>query len=166
MFGTLGFSYIGLLFLCCLFVPNILFVKHAPKDPVHFKQNRFLLTLERAGQALCTTVVLIFDDFNMHALSPWTLWLAAAFVLMALYLLCWARYFRGAHETMDFLRPLFGIPLPLATLPVAAVFLLSVYGRVLMLSFASVLLGIGHIGITAQHWNALLKNKYGAVHKA
>jgi hypothetical protein len=71
---------------------------------------------------------------------------------MVLYLLCWGRYFLGKHLSSDFYRPFLGVPLPLAVLPVAAVFLLAVYGKVIWLGIAAVILGIGHIGITAQHW--------------
>lgn len=157
MFGTLGFSYIGLVFLCCLFIPNIFYGLHPPKDPLKIKENKILLALERTGQVLCTVLVLIFDDFNIHQINLWTVWLGIALLLMILYLLCWGRYFLGKHVSRDFHRPFLGIPLPLAVLPVAAVFLLSIYGKVLWLGIASVILGIGHIGITAQHWIAIKK---------
>ena len=44
-----------------------------------------------------------------------------------------------------------GIPLAGATLPVAAFFLLGIYGRVIWLCIAAIILGIGHIGIHYQH---------------
>lgn len=150
--GTFGFSYIGLIFLCCLFIPNILFTLYPPKDKLVIQENNLLLVFERLGQALCTILVLIFDDFNFHGINRRTIWLIGFFLLIFLYLICWIRYFRGSHETKDFLKPFLGIPLPLAVLPVAAVFLLSVYGKIIWLGIASVVLGIGHIGIAAQNW--------------
>ena len=155
---VLGFSYIGLIFLCCLFIPNILYVFHPPKAKTEVQENKILLVFERIGQALCTILVLVFDNFNIHTINYWTIWLGLASLSMLLYLLCWARYFLGAHESRDFFRPFLGVPLPLAVLPVAAVLLLSVYGKVIWLGIASVILGIGHIGITVQNW-AALKNR-------
>ena len=122
MLGTLGFSYIGLLFLCCLFVPNIFYGLHLPIDHLKIKENKILLAFERTGQVLCTILVIIFDDFNIHEINLWTVWLGIAFLLMVMYLLCWGRYFLGNHVSRDFYRSFLGIPLPLAVLPVAAVF--------------------------------------------
>jgi hypothetical protein len=150
--GSFGFSYTGLIFLLCLFVPNILYVLYPPKDKIKVPENKILLAFERTGQALCTILVLIFDNFNIHEINYWATWLGLAALLMAAYLLCWARYFLGPHESKDFFRPFLDIPLPLAVLPVAAIFLLSVYGKVLWLGISAVILGIGHIGITAQNW--------------
>ena len=59
----------------------------------------------------------------------------------------------------DFYSSLWGIPLAGATLPVAAFFLLGVYGRVVWMMLSSVVLGIGHIGIHLQHKRQLQKNK-------
>lgn len=152
--GTFGFSYVGLAFLCCLFIPNILYGFNLPTDKMDTKENKVLLTFERVGQVLCTVLVLIFDNFNIHKAEPRTALLAFVFLLMLLYLICWGRYFVGDHVSRDFYRPFFGIPLPLATLPVAAIFVLSVYGQVIWLGIAAIILGIGHIGVTAQNWNA------------
>lgn len=158
--GGLGFSYIGLIFLCCLFIPNIFYGLNLPVDFKEIKENKILLVFERAGQVLTTTLVLIFDDLNIRKIDFWTIWLGAAGFLMLLYLMCWRRYFTGKHVSADFYRPFWGIPLPLAVLPVAAVFFLSVYARTVWLGAAAIVLGIGHIGITAQNWNVLKKQKY------
>jgi AraC-like DNA-binding protein len=148
-------SYIGLIFLCCLFIPNIFYGLYPPIDYFKIKENKILSFMERIGQVLCTILVIIFDDFNIHKISFWTIWLGIAFILMVLYLLCWVRYFLGNHLSKDFYRPFLGIPVPLAVLPVIAVFLLSVYGKVILLGIAAIILGIGHIGITTHNWNEL-----------
>jgi hypothetical protein len=155
MFGTLGFPYVELIFLLCLFIPNILYGFRQPTDKVHLKENRVLLVLERVGQVGCTTSALIFSNFDMLDRQLWLVWLGAAVALMLLYIVSWVRYFNGKHLARDLYRPFLGIPIPLATLPVAAFFLLSVYGKVIWLLIDSIILGIGHIGIHAQHWKKI-----------
>ena len=158
MFGRIGFSYIGFIFLCCLFIPNVFYGLHLPIDDSKIKENKVLLAFERIGQVLCTILVVIFDNFNIHEINFWTIWLGIAIILMVLYLFCWLRYFLGNHVSRDFYRPYLGVPLPLAVLPVVAVFLLSIYWKVIWLGIAAVILGIGHIGITAQHWITINKS--------
>jgi len=53
------------------------------------------LTFERTGKALCIILVLIFDEFNIHKINCWTIWLGITFAFMVLYLICWGRYFIG-----------------------------------------------------------------------
>lgn len=159
MFGTFGFSYTGLIFLCCLFIPNILYGLNLPKDLVKTRESRILVIFERIGQALCTVLVLVFEDFNFRGFDSRFIWLVAATALMLIYLLCWGRYFLGEHLQRDFYRPFLGIPLPLAVLPVAAALLLSIYGKVIWLGMAAIVLGTGHIGITAQNWAAFKGNR-------
>ncbi len=122
--GHLGFSYVGLIFLAMLFIPNIIWSKNQPQGYNPENENRILLAFERLGEALTTTLVLIFDDFNFHGLTAWCLWLAAAFALMVMYELWWVRYFRSERKLSDFYSGFMGIPLAGATLPVAAFFLL------------------------------------------
>ena len=155
MFGHFGFSYIGLLFLLLLFIPNLLWAKRKPQGYTAEAENKALLFLERAGEALTCCCALIFSDFNLRGWSPWSWWLAAALFLMLLYELWWLRYFRSPRRLSDFYSSFFGIPLAGATLPVLAFFLLGIYGRVLWMLIATVLLGIGHIGIHLQHKRAL-----------
>ncbi len=155
--GHLGFSYVGLIFLAMLFIPNIIWAKNQPQGYNPENENRILLAFERLGEALTTTLVLIFDDFNFHGLTAWCLWLAAAFALMVMYEFWWVRYFRSERKLSDFYSGFMGIPLAGATLPVAAFFLLGIYGRVIWLCIAAIILGIGHIGIHYQHSREIKK---------
>lgn len=148
-----GFSYVGLIFLVMLFVPNIIWAKHQPEgyDRYAKNENRILLALERAGEVLVTAIVLIFRDFNVQGADARLIWLAIALILMILYEVFWVRYFRSERTMKDFYSSILGIPVAGATLPVITVFLLAVYGRNPLLFGAGIILGIGHIGIHLQH---------------
>ena len=151
MTGHFGFSYVGLLFLLLLFIPNIIWTTKKPQGYTSGNENKALLLFEKTGEALTTICVMIFDDFNLHSWSNWSWWLVAAFMLMAMYELWWIRYFLSERKLSDFYSSFLGVPLAGATLPVFAFFLLGIYGKVIWLSTAAVILGIGHIGIHMQH---------------
>ena len=150
---NLGFSYTGLIFLLMLMIPNIIWTKLQPQNYEQYvkNENKLLQMLERAGEALVTVIALIFTDFNINSLSLWTLWLAAAFLLMMLYEIYWIRYFRSERTMADFYGSILGIPRAGATLPVAAFFLLSIYGKNPFLMISVIILGVGHIGIHLAH---------------
>lgn len=150
---SFGFSYVGLIFLVMLFVPNIIWAKNKPKDYEKYvkNENRVLLVFERTGEALVTCVSLIFSDFNVNGIAPWSLWQAAAFLLMILYEIYWIRYFKSSKTMKDFYGSLLGIPVPGATLPVAAFLLLGVYGKNIFMIASVAILGVGHIGIHLNH---------------
>ncbi len=151
MFGNLGFSYIGLLFLLMLFIPNIIWSKSKPQGYTSEKENKILLFFERLGEALTCCCSLVFSDFNIHKWTLWSFWLIAAFILMIMYEAWWVRYFRSERKLSDFYSSFFGIPLAGATLPVIAFFMLGMYGKVGCMLIATLILGIGHIGIHIQH---------------
>lgn len=151
MFGHLGFSYVGLIFLFMLMIPNLIWTKKQPQGYSAENENKILSGLERMGEVLTTGCALIFSDFNVQALSIWSLWLAAAFVLMVMYEIWWVRYFKSERKLADFYSSFLGIPVAGATLPVMAFFLLGIYGKVIWMLIAGVILGIGHIGIHLQH---------------
>ena len=149
--GHLGFSYIGLIFLLMLIIPNLIWSKHQPQQYDPQNENKILLMFERVGQVLVSGTALIFSDFNLRPWSPWTLWLVAAVVLMLMYEIWWVKYFRSPKRLADFYSSFCGVPVAGATLPVAAFFLLGVYGKVVWLLISVVILGIGHIGIHLEH---------------
>jgi len=149
--GHFGFSYIGLIFMLMIQIPNIMWAKNKPKGYDPSGENKILLCFERAGQACCTFTILCFSDTNPREWEPWVIWFFGAVLLMILYEGFWIRYFRGEKTLQDFYRPLFGVPAPGATLPVIAFLLLGIYGRLIWVIIASLILGIGHIGIHIQH---------------
>lgn len=155
----LGFSYIGLIFLVMLMVPNIIWTQNQPLDYEKYvvNENKVLLLLERIGEVLVSCISLIFADFNIRPWTAWSWWLVLAAVLMILYEVYWIRYFKSKKTMHDFYRSLFGIPVAGATLPVCAFFLLGVYGKNPFMIAAVIILGIGHIGIHVNHLREIKK---------
>lgn len=148
-----GFSYIGLLFLLMLMIPNIIWSKNKPKDYDTYviNENKILLMFERFGEVFVTCLSLIFADFNINKISKWSIVLLVAFLLMILYEIYWVRYFKSEKTMKDMYSSLLGVPVAGATLPVFAFFLLGIYGKNILLVIATVILGIGHIGIHLNH---------------
>ena len=143
-----GFSFLGLLFLIMLFVPNMIWSNYKPigYDEFSKKENRVLLIFERIGEILVTCLVL-FSDMKFN----WSLILAIAFVLMVVYEMYWVRYFKSNHTMNDMYSSFLSIPLPGATLPVLAILLLGIYANNIILVISALILGIGHIGIHYNH---------------
>lgn len=148
-----GFSYIGLLFLLMLMIPNIMWSRHQPKDYDKYvkNENKILLLFERIGEVSVTCIVLIFRDFNINTISYWSILLLLSFLLMLLYEIYWIRYFKSEKTMKEFYSSLFGIPVAGASLPVMAFLLLGIYGKNIPLLIAVIILGIGHIGIHLNH---------------
>ncbi len=136
-----------------LFVPNIIWARNRPEgyDAFAPRENRILLALERAGEALTCVCALIFSDLNIRAPGPDIVVLLLSFAFMLLYECFWIRYFRGGRTMQDFYSSMLGIPVAGATLPVIAFFLLGVYGANGPLLISVMILGIGHIGIHLGH---------------
>ena len=142
------FSFVGLLLLVMLFVPNILWSRCPPKDyENHSKnENRILLAFERIGEIL----VVVFSLFCGVDFS-WNPFLILVFALMAIYEAYWIRYFTGSKTMLDMYDSFCLIPLPGATLPVFSFLILGFYANEVLLILSSLILGIGHIGIHYFH---------------
>ena len=148
-----GFSYVGLIFLVMLMLPNIIWTKNQPKDYEKYvgNENKVLLMFERVGEVLVSCAALVFSDFNLKPWSSWSWWLVVSFALMVLYEIYWIRYFKSEKTMEDFYSSILGIPVAGATLPVLAFLLLAVYGKNIVLGVTVIILGIGHIGIHLMH---------------
>ncbi len=94
---TFGFSYIGLIWLLMLLIPNFIWTKDQPKDYEKYaaNENKFLLVLERSGEFIVTPVALIFSDFNFKGWNFWLTVLVISFLCMVLYEIYWIRYFKS-----------------------------------------------------------------------
>ena len=151
MLGHLGFSYVGIIYLLMLFIPNIIWTKNQSIGYDFSHENKILLGFERLGQMGVTCCALIFSDFNLKPFSLWSLWLVLSFLLMIVYEVYWIRYFRGEYTLKRFYGSFLKVPIPGATLPVVAFLLLGIYGKVVWLIIAVIIFGIGHIGIHLEH---------------
>lgn len=156
-----GFCITGLIFLLMLFVPNIIWSQKGISEAyteIAKNENKILLLLERTGEALTSTVLLIFTALNPKVMLhnglyfEWKIliWIMA-FVLMVLYECYWIRYFKSGKTLEIFYGSFCGFPVPGALLPVLAVFLLGIYSGNLIVVASSIILGIGHIGIHVGH---------------
>ncbi|WP_295609268.1 hypothetical protein [uncultured Methanobrevibacter sp.] len=143
-----SFSWVGLLFLVMLFAPNILWSRCPPKDYDKYSknENKLSLALERIGQVL-VVVLSLFCGVNFS----FNIIFLIAFLLMVIYEIYWIRYFRSQKTMNDMYDNFLFIPLPGATLPVIAFFLLGVCANNVFLVMSSIILGIGHIGIHLGH---------------
>ncbi len=148
-----GFSYVGLIYLLMLFIPNIIWSKNLPKnyDKYVKNENKALVILERIGEVLLTVLPLIFKDFNINKISNWSIILLISFLLMILYEISWIRYFKSNKTMEDMYKSIIGIPVPIASLPVFAFLLLGVYGKNIFIIISIIIMGIGHIGIHLNH---------------
>ena len=148
-----GFSYIGLVFLLMLMIPNIIWSKNKPKEYEKYvkNENKVLLLFERIGEMLVTCLSLIFSNLNINKITNWSIILLIAFIIMILYEIYWIRYFKSNKTMKDMYSNLLGVLVAGATLPVIAFLLLSVYGKNLFLFISVIILGIGHIGIHLNH---------------
>lgn len=153
-----GFSYVGLIYLFMLFIPNLFWTKNKPKGYEKYveKESKILRVFENIGQILVTCFVVIFKDFNIQKATYWIIWLIISFGFMLLYEIFWIKYFKSEKTMHDFYSSLLGIPVAGASLPVIAFFLLGIYGKNILLIIAVLILAIGHIGIHTNHKKELL----------
>lgn len=148
MFKSIYISVIGIIYLLMLFVPNMIWTKYQPVGYNQSQENKFLLICERSGQVLVTLFsIVIFNKIDSLSF----IWLLLSIIFMFLYECFWICYFRSDKYLTDFYRSLLGIPVPGATLPIFAFFLLSIYHVNIPLMISVVILAIGHIGIHLQH---------------
>ncbi len=154
-----GFSYIGLIFLLMLMIPNIIWSRNKPKEYDKYVkyENTLLLLLERTGEILVTCISLIFKDFNINNFSESSLLLIIAFILMILYEIYWIRYFKSEKTMKEQYSSILGIPVAGATLPVFTFLILGIYGNNILLIISTLILGIGHIGIHLNHYKDSVK---------
>lgn len=157
--GHIGFSYISLIYLLMLFIPNLIWLKYKPKNYSSKNENKILSIFEKIGEITVVVTALIFSDFNPNNFSYWIIFFVISVLLMILYEIWWIKYFKSHKSLSDFYSSILGIPVAGATLPVLAFLFLGIYGKVIWLVISVIILGIGHIGIHLQHLKEIKKNK-------
>lgn len=71
MLGNIGFSYVGLIFILMLTIPNLIWTKNKPKGYDYKSENKAFVLFEKVGQVLVTCCALFFADFNLKSFTNW-----------------------------------------------------------------------------------------------
>lgn len=147
-----GISYISLILIFLMAVPNIIWTKAMPVDYEEkpLKERKVFQILEQAGRIVSIILAVIFSDFNINEVSAWIFWLILAFVMILCYYVDWIRYFRSGRSMADMYDKA-----GLSVFPVLSFLFLGIYGANIFLIVSVLLFGIGHIGIHIQYYRAL-----------
>ncbi len=73
MIGNLFFSYLGLIFLLLLFIPNIICTRKKPQGYTSKNENKVLLTFERIGEFMTTMPIVSFFLLGIYWKVIWIL---------------------------------------------------------------------------------------------
>ena len=144
----MGFSITGLLISLILLAPNFLFVIFPPRksQPNQTKTNFFFTILEKIGQVGCFSIP-VFSSFNFDQRRI-NIWFSLMAISILIYYTLWVRYFTHNRDLMVLFSPIAFIPIPMAIFPVLAFFFAAIWGKSVLLGFASILLAISHFKIT------------------
>lgn len=127
-----GFSYVGLIFLFMLMLPNAIWVRHKPQDYEKYakRENKTLLAFERIGQVLVSSLVLIFRDFNIGKITLHSAFLFAAFLLMLLMRLGGFVIFAEKRRCKAFIKAYSASPSPAPFCPLPHFSCLAFTGKI------------------------------------
>lgn len=139
----------GWLIPLLVLLPNLLMVRFSPAEKPEGASgvNRWLEALERLGQAgvfviPCFYRIRIQDAIASVSLSAMTLALVG-------YYLGWLRYMQQGRRYALLFAPLWGIPLPMAVMPVIYFGAAAALLRSWPLAAATVVFTIGHLAVSA-----------------
>ena len=99
MLDSIYLSWLGIVYLIMLFIPNFFWTKHQPLGYDAKSENLILLTLERIGQVLVTCFAII--SFQ-KIIWQWDILLIIATIAMFFYEGYWIRYFHSDCTLQDF----------------------------------------------------------------
>jgi len=136
-----GFSALGLALSLALLLPSLLLIRYPP-DPAlpDAAVPPALAFVERGGQALCMTA----PALTVGAGVRWG-WTVPVLVCAFAYWVLWGRYFACRRSPVALFGPVWGIPVPMALLPVAAFLAGSAWLMNPWMLIAACLLAAGHI---------------------
>lgn len=128
--------------------PSLLLMRFPPtgKPAGRSGVNRWLALMERLGQA-GVFVIPCFYRLRVEDAIAWAGLLAMGLAL-AVYYLAWLRYFRLGRKYGLLFAPLWGIPLPLAVMPVVYFSAAAAVVRSWYLAPATLVFAIGHLAVS------------------
>jgi hypothetical protein len=143
----------SLVIIAAVLLPNLLYLRFPPKNANTYGKPRDSLAftvVERAGQVSCFLLPLFFPLSFVGTI------VAAAWAVMALslglYYAGWIRFFARDRDYALLFMPMIGIPVPMAISPVVLFLVSSLVLGSIWQAFAAIVLGIGHVTITAREY--------------
>lgn len=151
----ISFSLGGLLVLVAILAPSLLLAVRPPVEPWPASRSAGAMfdVAEHAGQVVvCVLLVLVepaWEDAELGWSGGWararTALLAVAAVCAVLNYVPWVRYLHGGRRLTDLFRPLWGLAVPSAVLPVGVLLCVAVVGSDWWLAAASAVFAVGHV---------------------
>ena len=148
----MGFSWEGILLDIVMLLPSIVSAILPPQGAPALTTELapVFAVLERAGQVGCVIVLALSRDaLHKKTIDVWFVLMALCLVL---YYTTWVRYFAGGRNAVWLGRPLLGIPIPLAVLPIGVFAFAAIWAGSPWLALATAVLAAGHIPIS---WHTL-----------
>lgn len=140
------FYPINLILIGLIMLPNILSLifppVHIPQQPPRPSYWTIVIVTEWIGRLGIMILPLFwkikFDKSN-------AVFLILAGLMLALYYVCWMRFFLTGREFITQFSPLFGIPVPLAIFPLLSVLFVGIAQGSWPVIAAAVIMSAGHI---------------------
>lgn len=135
------FSPLGLVVGLAVLAPNLLLVRFPPRTPLPPVDVPWPVRwLERAGQASCVAVP------AATAPGPVVWWWAVPASLgLAAYYALWGRYLASGCSAAAMYRPVWGVPVPMAVLPVVVLLAAAGWLGNIWIAVAAAVLAAGHL---------------------
>jgi hypothetical protein len=147
---------VSLLITAAVLLPNLLFLILPPTNAEKYGKSADSLlftVIERVGQ-VGSFVLPLFLPLTFSGGLVSIAWIVMGLAL-AFYYAGWARFFLRGRDYALLFKPMMGIPVPMAISPVLYVLLTSVVLGSVYQAIAAVVLGVGHITITAREYHRL-----------
>lgn len=137
----MGFSPWGLLVGLAVLLPNLLLVWFPPRTPIpRVVIPWWMGGFERVGQALCLVVPAITAPGD---LAWW--WCGPVVAGLTGYYALWVRYVRTGRSASALYGPVWGVPVPMAVLPVLVFVAAAMWLRNPWLAVSAAVLAVGHV---------------------
>lgn len=144
---------VSLLITAAVLLPNILFLALPPLNVSKYGKSAdsLLFTiLERIGQ-VGSFILPLFFPLSFSGALVTIAWIVMGLAL-AFYIAGWVRFFLQGRDYALLFMPMLGVPIPMAISPVLYFMLASVVLGSVYQAVAAVVLGVGHITITAREY--------------
>ena len=141
----------SLLITAVVLLPNLAYLAFPPLNLKKYglpNDSRFLTAIERVGQ-VSSFILPIFFRLSFVGTQVAVAW-AVMGLSLAVYYAGWVRFFSRGRDYALLYKPMLAIPVPMAVSPVVLFFVSSIVLGSVWQALAAVVLGSGHITITAR----------------